>query len=112
MAAETDEPVLVREDRGSVVVFRLNRPEASNALDGKLMVAITEAFAAAEGNDEVRCVVLTGTGDRAFCSGLDLRGLADVNAVAGGLPKIFGSDDAAEGAAAFVERREPRWAGR
>ncbi len=80
MAAETDEPVLVQERRDSVLVLRLNRPEARNALDGELMAAITEAFAAAERDDEVRCVVLTGTGDRAFCSGLDLRGLADVNA--------------------------------
>jgi enoyl-CoA hydratase len=77
---ETEEAVLVRDRRGEILVLRLNRPDVRNALDGELMAAITNAFAEAEADDDVRCVVLTGTGDQAFCSGLDLRGLADVNA--------------------------------
>jgi len=69
--------VLVSESRGAVVVLRLNRPDARNALNAELIGAIGEALAAAEADPEVRAVVLTGTGDRAFCSGMDLRSFAE-----------------------------------
>jgi enoyl-CoA hydratase len=70
--AET-EPVLVKEQRGAVLVLRLNRPEARNALNGELLNALGNAMADAEEEAGVRCVVLTGTGDKAFCAGMDLR---------------------------------------
>jgi enoyl-CoA hydratase/carnithine racemase len=68
--------VLVSERHGAVAVLRLNRPDARNALDGPLMAALVDAIDAAEGDAEVRAVVLTGTGDRAFCAGMDLRAFA------------------------------------
>ena len=70
----TDE--LVRERRGNVLVARLNRPEARNALNGALIRAIGAAIVDAEADPEIRVVVLTGTGDRAFCAGMDLRDFA------------------------------------
>lgn len=70
------EPVLVREQRGDVVVLRLNRPEARNALSFELVSELGLGLEAAENDPEVRCVVLTGTGDRAFCAGMDLRAFA------------------------------------
>ncbi len=72
----TDEPVLVREQRGAVLVLRLNRPEARNALNGELLSELGLGLIAAEEDPEVRCVVLTGTGDRAFCAGMDLAAFA------------------------------------
>ena len=71
------EPVLVREQRGAVLVLRLNRPDARNALDPELLGAVGNAMLEAERDDATRAVVLTGTGDRAFCSGMDLRGFAE-----------------------------------
>lgn len=71
------EPVLVREQRGAVMVLRLNRPEARNALNAELIGEFGAGLAAAESDAEIRAVVLTGTGDRAFCSGMDLRGFAE-----------------------------------
>jgi enoyl-CoA hydratase len=68
---------LVRERRGEVLVARLNRPEARNALSPSLMGAIGAAVAEAETDPAIRAVVLTGTGDRAFCAGMDLRAFAD-----------------------------------
>ena len=73
----TAEPVVVEERRGHVLVLRLNRPEARNALNGAMIRALGTAFAAAESDPDIRAVVLTGTGDRAFCSGMDLRDFAD-----------------------------------
>lgn len=75
MTTTTDE--LVLERRGPVLVLRLNRPEARNALTPALLSGIGAAMVAAESDPEVRVVVLTGTGDRAFCAGMDLRAFAD-----------------------------------
>jgi len=67
---------LVREARGNVLVLRLNRPEARNALNPAMIDHLGHAIRAAESDPEVRAVVLTGTGDRAFCAGMDLRSFA------------------------------------
>src|SRR5439155_15661479 len=74
--ARMTEPVLVREQRGSVLVLRLNRPEARNALSGELVSELGLGFDYAEQDPAIRCVVLTGSGDRAFCAGMDLAAFA------------------------------------
>lgn len=71
--AETE---LVPERRGAILVLRLNRPQARNALTPSLIADIGRAVLAAESDPEIRAVVLTGTGDRAFCAGMDLRSFA------------------------------------
>lgn len=55
-----------------VAWVRLDRPDAMNALDRNLKVALLEALRAAADDPAVRCVVLTGNG-RAFCVGQDLK---------------------------------------
>jgi enoyl-CoA hydratase len=80
---DQSEPVLVTDRRGAVTVLRLNRPEARNALSPELLTAMGFALAEAEDDPEVRVVVLTGTGDKAFCAGMDLRGFAEGGAVSG-----------------------------
>ena len=87
----THEPDLVTETRGAVRVLRLNRPEARNALNGALMDQLAFAFDAAEADPEVGCVVLTGTGDRAFCSGMDLAAFAAGDASARPSPEAMAS---------------------
>jgi enoyl-CoA hydratase len=86
------EPVLVSEQQGPVQVLRLNRPAARNALTPELISELGRALAAAEADPGIRCVILTGTGDRAFCAGMDLRAFAASGTA--------GPGDA-EGAAAF-----------
>lgn len=68
---------LVQEQHGPVLVLRIDRPEARNALTGAVIRGIGAAVAAAENDPLTRVVVLTGTGDRAFCAGMDLRAFAD-----------------------------------
>jgi enoyl-CoA hydratase len=70
------EPVLVREQRGAVLVLRLNRPEARNAFNPALMGELGIGLADAEADPTIRAVVLTGTGDRSFSAGMDLRAFA------------------------------------
>ncbi|GAA5052151.1 enoyl-CoA hydratase/isomerase family protein [Nocardia callitridis] len=68
---------LVTERHGAVLLVRLNRPQARNALTGAVIRGIGAAVRTAEQDPDVRVVVLTGTGDRAFCAGMDLRAFAD-----------------------------------
>jgi enoyl-CoA hydratase/carnithine racemase len=71
---ETNETaVLERRREGAVEILTLNRPERRNALNGALIGALNDAFAEIAADDEVRAVVVTGAGDRAFCSGMDLK---------------------------------------
>ena len=67
---------VVRERRGNVEVVRLNRPDVLNAMNPAVMQGLGAAMRAAEADPEIRAVVLTGTGDRAFCAGMDLRAFA------------------------------------
>jgi enoyl-CoA hydratase len=62
---------VVRADHTAVIT--INRPERRNALNAEAIAGIGIAFAAAEVDDDVRVVVLTGAGDQAFCAGADLR---------------------------------------
>jgi enoyl-CoA hydratase len=75
--SETSESELIRERRGAVLIVRLNRPAARNALTQSLLSGIGTAVIEAEADPEIRVVVLTATGDRAFCAGMDLRSFAD-----------------------------------
>ena len=56
---------------GVIAVWTLNRPEKLNALSNELLMELNEALHDAEGDPEVRVVILTGAG-RAFCAGYDL----------------------------------------
>jgi len=67
---------LVCEQHDHVLVLRLNRPEARNALNPSLIRSFGAAVADAESDPAIRVLVLTGTGDRAFSSGMDLRSFA------------------------------------
>ena len=64
--------VLERERRDAVEVLTLNRPEKRNALNRELLDALAATFAELECDDDVRVIVLTGAGDRAFSAGMDL----------------------------------------
>jgi enoyl-CoA hydratase len=72
----SDAEPLARERRGNVLVVRLDRPEARNALSPALMAALVEAVHEAEADPGVAVVVLTGTGDGAFSFGMDLKAFA------------------------------------
>jgi enoyl-CoA hydratase/carnithine racemase len=67
---------VVTERQGNVLVVRINRPEARNAMNRRVMAGLGLAVQEAEAETAIRALVLTGTGDKAFCSGRDLRELA------------------------------------
>ncbi|MGK5550900.1 enoyl-CoA hydratase/isomerase family protein [Actinomadura kijaniata] len=66
---------IVYEVADRVARVTLNRPEARNSLNDRMVDELLDAFGRARDDEEVRVVVLTGAGDRAFCAGADLGGL-------------------------------------
>lgn len=74
-----DEKEVVSERRGNVLVLRINRPEARNSLNPAVMAGIGAGLIEAETDPDIRAIVLTGTGDRAFCGGMDLAAFASGN---------------------------------
>jgi enoyl-CoA hydratase len=67
---------LLYEVSGGVATVTLNRPEQRNALSAQLLSELVDAMRRARDDAEVRAVVLTGAGEKAFCAGADLGGFA------------------------------------
>jgi len=69
--------LLFVENEGSVRILRLNRPDKLNALNTELTQALLDALEAADADESVRAVILTGEG-RGFCAGADLAEFKDL----------------------------------
>jgi 2-(1,2-epoxy-1,2-dihydrophenyl)acetyl-CoA isomerase len=64
---------LIYESKEGICTITLNRPEVYNALNSVLIHEITVAFIQAGEDASIRVVILTGVGEKAFCSGADLK---------------------------------------
>jgi crotonobetainyl-CoA hydratase len=81
MSAPATAPAAILTRHGRVGVITLNRPDALNAANAALSLAVGEALEEIAADDELRVAVLTGTG-RGFCAGMDLKAFADGEDVA------------------------------
>ena len=70
----SEDLVIVEIDAG-IAVVTMNRPGAMNALSSALRAQLATTMRRLEADPEVRVVILTGAGDRAFTAGLDLKEL-------------------------------------
>lgn len=61
------------EMRGPVALITINRPEARNAINAEVRAGLHAAWQRFEEDDAALVAILTGTGDRAFCAGMDLK---------------------------------------
>jgi enoyl-CoA hydratase len=68
---------VVFQRTGFIAIITLNRPEKLNSVTPEMAAAIVEMVSECNRDDEIRAVVLTGAGDRAFCAGSDIRELDD-----------------------------------
>ncbi len=75
---QADVPPLLEERRGHVLILTMNRPERHHALNRALNTALAEAVERAEQDEDVRVIVLTGSGDQAFCAGGDMLEMSGV----------------------------------
>ncbi|KRA21171.1 MULTISPECIES: enoyl-CoA hydratase-related protein [unclassified Lysobacter] len=74
---------LLTTDRGAVRVIAVNRPDKLNALNAQTLDALYQAFEAAAADPAVRCVVLTGSGPKAFVAGADISEMNGLTPVQG-----------------------------
>jgi enoyl-CoA hydratase len=71
----TDQPAILTERHGNVLVVRINRPDARNAVNGAVATGLEAAIDALEADDALLCGVLAANGP-VFCAGADLKLLA------------------------------------
>lgn len=65
--------VVLHEKRGNMFWITINRPDKRNAINNEVIAGIAEGWRKAEADDEVRVIILTGAGEKAFCAGGDLQ---------------------------------------
>ncbi|TFV52639.1 crotonase/enoyl-CoA hydratase family protein [Blastococcus sp. TF02A-35] len=70
-----EQPGVLAERTDHTLVVTLNRPRARNAVDADVASRLADALESADHDPDIRCVVLTGAGDKAFCAGADLKAL-------------------------------------
>lgn len=92
---------IIVEIEDHVALIKLHRPDALNALNTELLGELGEAVAAADANDKVRCIVLTGS-DKAFAAGADIKEMADKSFV-----DTFGGDLFTPESEAILRCRKP-----
>jgi enoyl-CoA hydratase/carnithine racemase len=100
-------PVILYEIRDQVAWITINRPEARNALNRAARDGIRAAFERFAADENAAVAVLTGTGDKAFCAGGDLKEMADTSL------RIPPRDFMVYlGRTLKVDKRKPDWTGR
>jgi enoyl-CoA hydratase/carnithine racemase len=62
---------LLYDERDYVATVTLNRPDVHNAFNKQMQAELYDVWRGLRRNDDVRAIVLTGTGDEAFCTGID-----------------------------------------
>jgi enoyl-CoA hydratase/carnithine racemase len=77
---KTSFETIVIERRGRVAIISLNRPDAMNAISMQMRSELREALEALRRDPDIGAAVLTGSGDKAFSAGMDLREFAKMNA--------------------------------
>jgi len=77
------DPVLLVDKKDGYAVLTLNRPDKMNSLNVALRTALSQAIDEAQADPDIRVLVLTGAGERAFCAGLDLKEMGEGNSSVG-----------------------------
>ncbi len=85
------ETVLLRRE-GGIATLVLNRPDAMNSMNAEMMTALPQRLREVAYDASVRCVVLTGAGERAFSAGGDVKDMAERGPAAGGEGEVTAAD--------------------
>jgi len=81
--ADRYKSLLIEVDNQGISLLTINRPEKMNALNSSLLGEIDRAFAEFKTNPEVKGVIITGAGEKAFAAGADIKELESLNKVSG-----------------------------
>lgn len=88
MSEIVEETQALFERVGHIAVITLNRPERGNALSRAMHALMIEYWQEIRTNGDIRCTVITGAGDRHFCTGADLESVSSTGKVIGGYGRI------------------------
>lgn len=86
-----DYQTIIFEKKENYAVITLNRPDKLNALNKQMFDDLDAAFKAIELDESILALILTGTGDKAFAAGADIKELHDSNRRSGKLFSEYGS---------------------
>lgn len=93
------ENTILSDLEGGILTLTINRPKQLNALNSQVIAALSKEIVEAQSNDDVRIIILTGSGEKAFVAGADIKEFADFD------PQQ-GKDLAALGQATLFDRVE------
>lgn len=72
---------IITDINEGILKIELNRPKAANALSINMLKELQEAFELAKYDQNIRCIVITGAGKKAFCAGADLKERSEMDAI-------------------------------
>jgi 3-hydroxypropionyl-coenzyme A dehydratase len=81
MSAVSKYIVLEFQTNCDVAVIKINRPEVLNALNKEVMSELSKAIDVVGSDDNVKVVIITGTGERSFCAGADIRYVVSIDPI-------------------------------
>ena len=93
------ENTILSDLEGGILTLTINRPKQLNALNSQVIAALSKEIVEAQSNDDVRIIILTGSGEKAFVAGADIKEFADFDSQQG-------KDLAALGQATLFDRVE------
>ena len=71
--------MLIKNINDNIAILKLNRPKQANALNRELFISLKEELDTLQWDNEIRVVIITGAGEKAFCAGIDLKERARKN---------------------------------
>ena len=74
---------LLLEVEGPIAVLTINRPKALNALNSETLTELNEVLTEIEGRDDIKVVILTGSGEKSFVAGADISEMVNFSAAEG-----------------------------
>jgi enoyl-CoA hydratase len=75
---------ILTDEKGGIQLITINRPKQLNALNKDTIAELHEALKAADANRDIRVIILTGSGDKSFVAGADIKEFADFSIAQGG----------------------------
>lgn len=66
-------PVIILSKNEQIATITLNRPQAANALNKDLLEKIRNTLISLRNDRQIRCIIITGSGEKVFCAGADLK---------------------------------------